>query len=81
VVVLRPVAVSLDPMKSPAHPGELVRGDVLQELGLTVTKAAQMLDMSGPNLSLFLNEQIDLTPELVHVQASYCASGGRREQR
>jgi antitoxin HigA-1 len=29
-----------------------------------VTKAAQILDMSRPNLSLFLNERIDLSPEL-----------------
>jgi antitoxin HigA-1 len=55
---------SLGPMKSPPHPGELVREDVLRELGLTVTKAAQILDMSRPNLSLFLNERIDLSPEL-----------------
>ena len=54
----------LGPMKSPPHPGELVREDVLRELGLTVTKAAQILDMSRPNLSLFLNERIDLSPEL-----------------
>jgi addiction module HigA family antidote len=51
-------------MKSPPHPGELLREDVLRELGLTVTKAAQILDMSRPNLSLFLNERIDLSPEL-----------------
>jgi addiction module HigA family antidote len=56
--------MALGPMKSPPHPGELVREDVLQELGLTVTKAAQILDMSRPNLSLFLNERIDLSPEL-----------------
>jgi antitoxin HigA-1 len=57
-------AALLGPMKSPPHPGELVREDVLRELGLTVTKAAQILDMSRPNLSLFLNERIDLSPEL-----------------
>ncbi len=56
--------MALGPMKSPPHPGELVREDVLQELGLTVTKAAQILDMSRPNLSLFLDERIDLSPEL-----------------
>ena len=33
-------ATSLSSMKSPPHPGELVREDVLQELGLTVIKAA-----------------------------------------
>ena len=54
----------LKPMKSPPHPGELVREDVLKELGLTVTKAAQLLDASRPNLSLFLNERIDLSPEM-----------------
>jgi addiction module HigA family antidote len=55
---------SLGPMKNPPHPGALVREDVLGPLGLTVTKAAQMLGVSRPNLSLFLNERIGLSPEM-----------------
>ncbi len=54
----------LGPMRNPPHPGELVREDVVAELGLTVTKAAELLDVSRPNLSLFLNGRIDLSPEM-----------------
>lgn len=55
---------TLPPMKNPPHPGTLVREDVIKELGLTVTRAAELLDVSRPNLSLFLNERIDLSPEM-----------------
>lgn len=57
-------AKPLPPMKNPPHPGELVREDVLKPLGLTVTKAAELLGVSRPNLSLLLNERIDLSPEM-----------------
>ena len=33
---------SLPPMKNPPHPGALVREDVIKELGLTVTRAAEL---------------------------------------
>lgn len=62
-VTLRPNK-PLGPMKNPPHPGSLVREDVLKPLGLTVTRAAQMLGVSRPNLSLLLNERIDLSPEM-----------------
>jgi antitoxin HigA-1 len=52
------------PMKNPPHPGELVREDVLKPLGVTVTRAAELLGVSRPNLSLLLNERIDLSPEM-----------------
>lgn len=51
-------AKPLQPMKNPPYPGELVREDVLKPLGLTVTKAAEFLGVSRPNLSLLLNERI-----------------------
>ena len=54
----------LGPMKNPPHPGALVREDVLTPLGLTITRAAQILGVSRPNLSLLLNERIDLSPEM-----------------
>jgi antitoxin HigA-1 len=54
----------LVPMRSPPHPGALVREDVLKPLDLTITKAAQILGVSRPNLSLLLNERIDLSPEM-----------------
>ena len=52
------------PMHSPPHPGALVREDVVKALGLPVTRAAELLSVSRSNLSLFLNERIDLSPEM-----------------
>jgi addiction module HigA family antidote len=59
-------------MKNPPHPGELVREDVLKPLGLTVTKAADILSISRSNLSLFLHERIDLSPEMaLRLEAAF----------
>jgi antitoxin HigA-1 len=58
-------SVPLDRMRSPPHPGSLLREDVLKPLGLSVTRAAEALGVSRPNLSqLLLNERIDLSPEM-----------------
>jgi addiction module HigA family antidote len=54
----------LGPMHSPPHPGGLIREDVLKPHGLSVTAAASMLGVSRTNLSLLLNERIDLSPEM-----------------
>jgi addiction module HigA family antidote len=54
----------LGPMHSPSHPGAVVREDVLKEMRLTVTRAAQLLGVNRSNLSQFLNERQDVTPEL-----------------
>jgi addiction module HigA family antidote len=67
----------LQPMKKPPHPGELVREDVLKPLGLTVTKAAEVLGVSRPNLSLLLNERIDLSPEMaLKLEAAFGLEAG-----
>jgi antitoxin HigA-1 len=64
-------------MSSPHHPIELVREDVLKELGLTVTRAAELLDVSRPNLSLLLNERIDLSPEMaLRLEAAFELEAG-----
>ena len=55
---------SLGPMRNPPHPGALIREDVLKPRGLTVTEAADMLGVSRSNLSLLLNQRIDLSPEM-----------------
>jgi addiction module HigA family antidote len=54
----------LGPLRSPPHPGALVREDVPAPLGSSVTKAAELLGVSRPNLSLLLNERIDPSPEM-----------------
>ncbi|HEX6141945.1 MAG TPA: HigA family addiction module antitoxin [Geminicoccaceae bacterium] len=51
-------------MRNPPHPGALLREDVLNGRGLSVTEAATILGVSRPNLSLLINERIALSPEM-----------------
>ncbi|CAN7446295.1 HigA family addiction module antitoxin [Phyllobacterium sp. LjRoot231] len=51
-------------MKSPPHPGELLREDVLAPLGLQVTEAAERLSMSRVALSRVLNGRAAISPDL-----------------
>jgi addiction module HigA family antidote len=43
------------PMKNPPHPGEIIRKDCIEPLGLTVTEAAEGLGVSRMQLSRLLN--------------------------
>ena len=51
-------------MKFPPHPGELLREDVLQPLGLSVTDAAGRLGMSRVALSRVLHGRAAIRPDL-----------------
>jgi addiction module HigA family antidote len=51
------------PMKDPAHPGRIIRTS-LEEMGLTVTDAARMLNVSRPTLSTLLNGKAGISPEM-----------------
>ena len=51
-------------MRSPSHPGELLRQDVLEPLGLQVTEAAERLGMSRVALSRVLNGRAGISPDL-----------------
>lgn len=50
-------------MKNPVHPGRIVRGSI-EELGLTVTGAARMLNVARPTLSTLLNGRSGISPEM-----------------
>ncbi len=52
------------PMHNPPHPGEIVRWDCLEPLGLTVTRAAQGLGVSRQALSSLVNGKADLSVEM-----------------
>ena len=41
------------PMKNPPHPGGLIRWEVIDPLGLTVSDAAAILDVTRQALSCF----------------------------
>ena len=51
------------PMKRPVHPGRIVRGTI-DDLGLTVTDAAHVLNVSRPALSSLLNGRSGLSGEM-----------------
>jgi addiction module HigA family antidote len=51
-------------MRNPPHPGEFIRAEILEPLKLTVTAAAQVLQVSRPALSSLLNGQADLSGDM-----------------
>jgi addiction module HigA family antidote len=50
--------------RKPTHPGEIVRHDIMESLGLNVTQAAEHLNCSRKHLSAFLNGRARCTVEL-----------------
>lgn len=52
------------PMLNPPHPGEFIRTEIIEPLGLTVTAAAKVLRVSRPALSSLLNGKADLSGEM-----------------
>lgn len=52
------------PMKNPPHPGDFIRTEVVEPTGLTVTAAAQALQVSRPALSSLLNGKAALSGEM-----------------
>ncbi|MGU3401659.1 HigA family addiction module antitoxin [Brucellaceae bacterium D45D] len=51
-------------MHNPPHPGEVLREDVIAELGLSVTEAAERLAMSRVALSRVVNGKAGISPDL-----------------
>ncbi len=51
-------------MHRPSHPGEIIREEVLNPLGLDVTKSAAVLGVTRPALSRVLNGKAALSPEM-----------------
>ena len=51
-------------MARPAHPGHFIRMEVIEPLGLSVTKAAKVLGVTRPALSALLNGRAALSPSM-----------------
>ena len=49
---------------TPSHPGDFIRTEVLEELGLTVTRAAEVLGVRRATLSALLNGNASLSAEM-----------------
>ena len=52
------------PMKNPPHPGGLIKTELIEALGLNVSKAADILKVRRATLSDLLNGKAALTPDM-----------------
>jgi addiction module HigA family antidote len=52
------------PMKNPPHPGDLIKTEVIEALGLNVSRAAEILKVRRATLSDLLNSKASLTPDM-----------------
>ena len=50
--------------KLPIHPGDFVRSEIIDRLGISITDAAQALGVTRPALSKLLNARAHLSPEM-----------------
>ena len=51
-------------MKIPPHPGDMIRTEIIEPLGLSVTQAAEAIGVRRATLSDLLNEKAALSPEM-----------------
>jgi addiction module HigA family antidote len=51
-------------MHNPPHPGEVIRRQCLEPLGLSVTDAAEGLGVSRNTLSMLLNGRAGISPDM-----------------
>src|SRR6266478_3913759 len=52
------------PMKNPPHPGDLIKTEIIEALGLTVAKASEIVKVRRATLSDLLHGKAALTPEM-----------------
>ena len=50
-------------MMDPAHPGRIIN-EAIEDLGLSVTSAAYMLNVARPTLSKLINGHAGISPEM-----------------
>ena len=51
-------------MKNPPHPGEIIRDEIIEALGLTVTSAAEILGVRRATLSDVTNGKASVSAEM-----------------
>lgn len=52
------------PMTNPPHPGDLIKTEIIEALGLNVTRAAEVLKVRRATLSDLLHGKAALTPDM-----------------
>jgi antitoxin HigA-1 len=63
-------------MKNPPHVGRVVWNGILEPLGLSITKAAEVLGVRRATLSDLVNGKAALTAEMA-MRRSHAADAGR----
>ncbi len=59
-------------MTNPPHPGDFIRTEIIEPLGLSVTAAAKALAVSRPTLSSLLNSKADLSGDMaLRIQKAF----------
>lgn len=64
-----------DKKRPPTHPGVVLREDVLPALGLTVTKTAELLDVSRQALHRVLKADAAVSAEMAVKLGKLCGNG------
>jgi addiction module HigA family antidote len=64
-----------DPKRAPAHPGEILREDVLPALKMTVKDAAAELGVSRQMLHSILAGTAAVSPEMALRLGKFCGNG------
>ena len=60
---------------TPSHPGDFIRTEIIEELGLNVTRAAEILGVRRATLSNLLNGNAALSPEVaLHIEKAFGVS-------
>ena len=49
---------------TPSHPGDFIRTEIIEDLSLSVTRAAEILGVRRATLSVLLNAKSSLSPEM-----------------
>lgn len=63
------------PMKAPPHVGEFIRREILEELDLSITRAADVLKVRRATLSDLVNGKAALTAEMaLRVEKAFSVS-------
>ena len=83
------------PMKTPAHPGRIVKSACLEPLGLSVTAGAKVLGVTRQTLTKIINGKSGISAEMairlakafgstaetwVRMQASYDLAQARKDE-
>ncbi len=86
----------IKPGMTPAAPGDFIREEIFSPLGLSISKAAEVLEMRRPTLSNICNDKARLTPDtalriekafgvsmelLLRMQASHEAAKERKRAK